>query len=168
MRGKPNAIICKEWDKDILNLINKWKEKDADIILMVGTNEGLDEKALGELILFAGMYNLMSTNHGLDTPNTHIKGSKALEYIFGAPNVLSATARIGMLKFHDGIPSDHCAIIADIHLKQLLHGEIQNTMKTPTKRLHPKFYRQNKSYRERAIKFFTKLNLKDRIKELEL
>eukprot|EP00957_Ditylum_brightwellii_P050833 3854380-Ditylum_brightwellii.AAC.1 len=60
-------------------------------------NEGLDKQALGELISVAEMYDLMSTHHGLHSPNTYIDGSNTKEFIFGTKGILEATKRLGML-----------------------------------------------------------------------
>eukprot|EP00957_Ditylum_brightwellii_P206300 15347742-Ditylum_brightwellii.AAC.1 len=93
MRGNPDAKDRKEWDKTILSCIKQWKNEKAEIVLMVDTYEGLEERVLGELISIARMHNLMGEKHGHQTPNTHIDESRAIEYIFRTKGVDKAAKR---------------------------------------------------------------------------
>eukprot|EP00957_Ditylum_brightwellii_P093104 7088342-Ditylum_brightwellii.AAC.1 len=43
----------KEWDKDMTQLIQEWRQEGAEVSLMVDANVSLEGKALGELIVAA-------------------------------------------------------------------------------------------------------------------
>eukprot|EP00957_Ditylum_brightwellii_P001876 144074-Ditylum_brightwellii.AAC.1 len=53
------------------------------------------------------MYNLMQAKYGMHSPNTHIKGSHTVDFIFVTEDRIDPTKDIGMLPFREGIDSDH-------------------------------------------------------------
>eukprot|EP00957_Ditylum_brightwellii_P181912 13858982-Ditylum_brightwellii.AAC.1 len=88
-------------------LIFQCKIEGAEVCLMVDANEGIDDKAFGDLIAATEMNNIIGAYHGINTPNTHLCGRKAIGFICGTCGVLEATEQTGALKFYGGIFSDH-------------------------------------------------------------
>eukprot|EP00957_Ditylum_brightwellii_P083216 6326844-Ditylum_brightwellii.AAC.2 len=68
MKGKPDAKVRKDWDEGTVSIVKQWKNEKAEIVLMMDANEGLEERALRELISTAGMYDLMGKNTGAKPP----------------------------------------------------------------------------------------------------
>eukprot|EP00957_Ditylum_brightwellii_P135297 10316826-Ditylum_brightwellii.AAC.2 len=74
---------------------------------MVDANSSLDDKAFAPFIAEAGLCDVIGAAHGIDTPNTHAEGSKAINFIFCTPALLPTIRCSGMLRFYDGIHYDH-------------------------------------------------------------
>eukprot|EP00957_Ditylum_brightwellii_P022162 1672443-Ditylum_brightwellii.AAC.1 len=94
---------------------------------MVDANSSLDDKAFAPFIAKADLCNVIGTAHGIDSSNTHAEGSKATNFILCTPPLLPTIRRSGMLRFYDGIHSDHRGIYCDINILQLLQGEVHAT-----------------------------------------
>eukprot|EP00957_Ditylum_brightwellii_P180160 13723210-Ditylum_brightwellii.AAC.1 len=74
---------------------------------MVDVNSSLDDKDFALFIAEAGLCDVIGAAHGIDLPNTHAEGSKAIDFILCTPALLPTIRRSGMLWFYDGIHSDH-------------------------------------------------------------
>eukprot|EP00957_Ditylum_brightwellii_P003797 288423-Ditylum_brightwellii.AAC.1 len=88
-------------------LIFQCKREGAEVCLMVDANKGIDDKAFGDLIAATEMYDIIGAHHGINTPNTHLHGRKAIGFICRTRGELEATEQTGALKFYNGIFSDH-------------------------------------------------------------
>eukprot|EP00957_Ditylum_brightwellii_P038750 2929192-Ditylum_brightwellii.AAC.1 len=53
----------------------------------------------------------------------------------------------GMLRFYDGIHSDHRGIYCDIDIMHLLRGEVHNISERASRRYHTKFKKRGEKYR---------------------
>jgi len=65
-----------------------------------------------------GMNDVVTTQHGHSTPNTHNRGSTPINGIF-LPVHLLLTIQSGYLAFGEGIPSDHRLIWVDLPVEAL-------------------------------------------------
>eukprot|EP00957_Ditylum_brightwellii_P192216 14631424-Ditylum_brightwellii.AAC.1 len=63
----------------------------------------------------------------MHSPNTHIKGSHAVDFIYVTEDGIDPTVKIGMLPFREGINSDHRGFFTNINQNFLLSGEVQHT-----------------------------------------
>lgn len=80
----------KQFDKDLMETLGKWKAEHHEIILLINANEEIGAKpgSLNQTIASAGLIDLISSKHGAKSfPNTYARGSKRIDYIFGSENV---------------------------------------------------------------------------------
>ena len=87
---------------------------------MVDANSGLDAKDFGPFVAKIGLCDIIGGTHGIDTPNTHAEGSQAIDFMLATPNIMNMIKRSGMLRFYDGIHSDHRGIYVDLNILHLL------------------------------------------------
>ena len=67
----------KQWDKDIVKFLHSLP-KDDEKILMIDTNNNLDNRMFGEFVANSGLYNLMSSRYRDNLPLTYIRGKNVL------------------------------------------------------------------------------------------
>eukprot|EP00957_Ditylum_brightwellii_P001856 142810-Ditylum_brightwellii.AAC.1 len=151
----------------MLSLIRKWKKEGAEVALMVDFNSSLEEKDLAEFLAESGMIDLMGSKHGIAGPNTHINGSQAICFLFGAPGLADCINKIGMLAFHDGITSDQRLLYCDFNALALLCGDIHCISQKQWRRLHTKYHKWNHKYRTGVSTVFCDANLVCRAAALE-
>jgi hypothetical protein len=71
------------------------------------------------------MTELIQHKHpDMDEPNTHIRGSKRIDYIFGTHRVTRNCNRAGILTFGIGYHSDHRALFIDIAIENILSTKV--------------------------------------------
>jgi hypothetical protein len=108
-------------DHFIDDIIMQFKEECQDVhhffLFAVDANEALGEKEMG--------INRMCSELGLVDPylhkhndfedfSTHINGSKRIDMILCTPNLLQYISKIGYIKCHETLDSDHRAIFCNI------------------------------------------------------
>jgi hypothetical protein len=72
-----------------------------------------------------GLYDLLANQHNTDEcPNTYIRGTKRIDYIFGTEKVRKHCKSSGILPFCYGYPSDHRAIYVRVDINSILQTEI--------------------------------------------
>jgi hypothetical protein len=102
-----------EFNTDLHKLLKKWRDSDTEIILLINANKEIGTKpgGISSAIARNGLYNLLANQHNTDScPNTYIRGTKRIDYIFGTEKVLKHCKSSGILPFCHGYPSDHRAI----------------------------------------------------------
>eukprot|EP00957_Ditylum_brightwellii_P132432 10098632-Ditylum_brightwellii.AAC.1 len=105
---------------------------EGEVMLLVDANSGLGDKDFAPFIAEVGLWNIIRGRHGINSPNTHVDGSKAIDFIFCSPGIIETVKRSGMLHFHDGIHSDHQGQFCDVNILHLLRGKIYNILSKPT------------------------------------
>ena len=98
------------FDHDLIELIKNWKQNQYEIILMIDANTNILDQKLQKIIRGGQLYDLMAARHGTNSPNTYIRGTHTIDFIFGTENVYNSVQYAGMLPFNAGIISDHRAL----------------------------------------------------------
>eukprot|EP00957_Ditylum_brightwellii_P149688 11398997-Ditylum_brightwellii.AAC.1 len=123
LQGDTNASLRKVFNQDLLEDIRKLRNKGNTIVLGIDAKRDVKEAELSEFLAEAKLYNLMQAKYGMHTPNTHIKGSHAVDFVFVTEDRIGQTEEIGMFPFREGINSDHRGFFININQKFFLSGE---------------------------------------------
>jgi hypothetical protein len=143
-----------EFNNDLNNLLHHWRASDTEIILLIDANEEIGAKpgGISSTITRNALYDLLANQHDTNAcPNTYIRGTKRIDYIFGTEKVLKHCKSSGILPFCHGYPSHHRAIFVRVDMQNILQTEV-NTMESNAARLL-----QSASPRERQ-KFLQELD----------
>ena len=95
------------------------------------------------------MVDIMGANHGMHSPNTYIRGTQTIDYVFGTERVNEAVIQCGMPPFNEGIVTDHRALWVDLDLPRLLHGSLTSPP-TQLSRPQTKNKKQVKAIKEKT------------------
>jgi exonuclease III len=82
---------------------------------MIDANEtiGSNTGGLTDIMVQLNMADMITLHHGTDNePNTHLRGSKRIDYILGTHRVQECCSFSGILSFYNGYASDHRPIYA--------------------------------------------------------
>eukprot|EP00957_Ditylum_brightwellii_P014308 1077030-Ditylum_brightwellii.AAC.1 len=82
MRGEKYPNPRKQWYKDLLPEINKWK-KEEEILLLTDTNSSLNNKDFSKFVTEAGLFDIMGQIHRAGGINSLIKGTKRIYFALG-------------------------------------------------------------------------------------
>jgi hypothetical protein len=133
---EPDPI--KEFYKDLTEQLIKWQHQGYEIILMIDANEVIGSKpgGLTDIAIQLNMADLIALHHGIkNEPNTHIRGSKRIDYILGTQRVQDCCTHSGILPFYNGYASDHRPIYASINLPQLMSDKNVTNLESQAARL---------------------------------
>jgi hypothetical protein len=90
---------------------------------MINANEdvGSTPGGMSLVISLVGLFDLIQVRHQTERyPNTFVRGTKCIDFIFGTENVKQHCVASGILPFGYGYPSDHRAIFARIDISKIL------------------------------------------------
>eukprot|EP00957_Ditylum_brightwellii_P070049 5320168-Ditylum_brightwellii.AAC.1 len=90
----------------MLRQIETWA-KQGKVILLCGTNFGLTDKDFVPFVSASQVFDLIGGRHGVNTPHTHINGSRAILFGLGAAGGTDALEASNMFCYNKGITSDH-------------------------------------------------------------
>eukprot|EP00957_Ditylum_brightwellii_P170815 13001413-Ditylum_brightwellii.AAC.1 len=62
---------------------NKRVEKGGEIILLTDANSKLGDTEFGHFVAEAGLYNILGSQHGVRGTNSHINGTKRIDFALG-------------------------------------------------------------------------------------
>ena len=133
---------------------------------MMDANANLTDHELTKFVRDSYLYDIIGNKHGHNQPQTYIRGTKTIDYMFGTKRVLEATRECGIVPFHEILHSDHCAIYIDIDIPFLLKGVIHYTPKEHNLVLHTKQMKRCKQYREKFTQQIKSSNLYERLQNL--
>jgi hypothetical protein len=105
---------------------------------MIDANESIGSRSGGltDIMTQLNMADLITLHHGIgNEPNTHIRGSKRIDYILGTQRVQDCCTSSGILPFYNGYVSDHRPIFASINLSQLMSDKNITNLDSPAIRL---------------------------------
>jgi hypothetical protein len=122
---KPNPR--KNFIVDLIKEIKKWKLEGAHVILGGDFNKNLGDTidGLSHLMSICTLTGVHAFFHGVsDEPNTYVRGSKHLDYIFATTGVLPFVRSCGIEAFFTTVHSDHRGLFLDIDITALLGGEM--------------------------------------------
>jgi hypothetical protein len=126
--GDRNPDPIKYFYSDLEKQILEWKSQGNEVLMMIDANEFIGDKPGGLTTIFGkmGMTELIRHRHPNATePNTHVRGSKRIDYIFGTQKIRDNCEKAGILPFGVGYQSDHRAIFIEINIKQILNTQVQ-------------------------------------------
>eukprot|EP00957_Ditylum_brightwellii_P163426 12442742-Ditylum_brightwellii.AAC.1 len=63
--------------------------KTGPVMLLCNTHSDILEGDLSSFLSNTGMYDLLATLHGVDSPETYIKGHLTLDYAIGTMNLIT-------------------------------------------------------------------------------
>eukprot|EP00957_Ditylum_brightwellii_P090424 6886071-Ditylum_brightwellii.AAC.1 len=86
MQGKKTLQPRTQWMKDITLHMHKWKNKGE--VMIVNANSGLEDLDFGPFVAEIGICDVLGAIHGQNTPNTHVDGSKTIDFIRCTPSLL--------------------------------------------------------------------------------
>lgn len=116
--GFTNPNPRKQFIDDMIEDIKKWKDKKTEIVLMLDANEAVGEEidGIAKLLEKTQLVDAHERLHGeLPPMNTHISGSKRIDYTFVSPGLIPFIVRGGYLPFYHGFSTDHRAMFIDFH-----------------------------------------------------
>jgi hypothetical protein len=126
-KGQRNPDPIKTFYEDLEEQLLEWKSNNKEIIVMIDANEQIGEKVsrLQDIFRKMEMTELIRYKHPeRDEPNTHIRGTKRIDYIFGTNRVTKNCNRAGILPFGTGYHSDHRALFIDIAIENILSTNV--------------------------------------------
>ena len=86
---------------------------------MLDTNSDLTKKYTVKLLHQTNMYDVMGYMHNTQTPNTYIRGSMSIDFIFATASLLSTIKQASMIWFKDGIQNNHRGLCLDLNYKDV-------------------------------------------------
>eukprot|EP00957_Ditylum_brightwellii_P158486 12063584-Ditylum_brightwellii.AAC.1 len=81
MQGVKNANPWKQWDRDFLAAIRKWKEGRYNVFFMSDLNGSIKDTGISKMLATNKLYGVMQSHHGVNSPKTFINGSCAIDTI---------------------------------------------------------------------------------------
>lgn len=169
-KGVTNPEPIKEFYKDILSTLKHWREQAYEIILMIDANEVIGAKTGGltEIATQINMADLVALHHGSkNEPNTHVRGSKRIDYILGTQRVQDCCTQSGILPFYNGYASDHRPIFARVDLSKLLSDTVTNLESQAARLLSKATPRERQSVIHLVNEHYESQNLYSRLAHLQ-
>lgn len=159
----------KEFLTDFNEVLKKWTSQGHEIILMIDANEeiGCKPGGLGQVLATNGLHDIIANFHDTEEfPNTYLRGTKRIDYIFGTRGVLQNCKACGMLPFCYGYPSDHRAIFIKIDLQNVLSSKIHPTESIASRLIHSATPKEREKFLMELDAHYIAQNLYDRLNEL--
>ena len=97
---------------DIFVLVEDWKKKGIQIILMGDFNSDVSHRKFKEKFDHVGLHEIFCERHG-SQPNTHIRGTNPIDGIFVTSSI--HPSKCGYTEFDWGMHSDHRLLWMDIN-----------------------------------------------------
>ena len=101
-KGLEESDIRKQMIQKLRTFINKLRETQHEVILLIDANESISDKnsRIGKLLSQTQMYDSIFKQYGSNKePNTHIKGPKRIDYIFRTHQISKYRSSSGILPF---------------------------------------------------------------------
>jgi endonuclease/exonuclease/phosphatase family metal-dependent hydrolase len=128
--GIKNPVPRKQFFKDMLELIDKFRLEGFRPVLMMDANEDWvarshprEKDALMKFMRDAQLIDPFFEKFKV-APRTYVEGRHRLDYILIDPALSDAVQRVGYLGNHDGNKSDHTMAFIDFNAKRLFRGII--------------------------------------------
>ena len=115
--------------KELIRFIKKLRKQQHEVILLIDANESITDSnsLIGKLLSQTQICDPIFKQHrSKNQPNTHIKGSKRIDYIFCTQHISQYISSSNILPFDFVTTTDHRALFIDIYLNKY-------TLKTQTK-----------------------------------
>jgi hypothetical protein len=154
---------------DDLEQLRDWRSNGKEII-MIDANESIREKQnqLQDIFQKTEMTELIRYKHpSLDEPNTHIRGSRRIDFIFGTNKVIRNCHRAGIMPFGTGYHSDHRAIFVDISIDNILSAKVTPVNSITARRLVQATPKERTIFLQKANEFMESQNVYQRLQKLK-
>ena len=175
-QGKPMKKCTldprKAFIEDLDNFLKNIQDENHEIILMMGANECMYEKAskIRNVVTKHGLTDIHRLNHGEHESNdwnTYARGSKKIDYIFGSTGVVDWTTRCGIEEFNARIQSDHRGLWIDVDIESLLGGKIPDLTPTQQRGVTGKDPKTTRKFRKELHKYLVDHNFEGRTQEIK-
>jgi len=103
---------------DIMKEMKAWQDGSDHLIVLTDFNDNVTNFSVSSWAMNLSLVEAISWLHPASTPPTYQRGSKPIDRVFIAPQILVLASR-GYLSFGDAILSDHQAIWLDWHLPEV-------------------------------------------------
>eukprot|EP00957_Ditylum_brightwellii_P171592 13063829-Ditylum_brightwellii.AAC.1 len=80
-----------------------------------------------------GLCDIIGTMHGHNSPNTHIEGSKIIDFILGISTPTQTVLKSGILLLYEGIHSNYKGLYCVLNLLKVFRGEIHHILENEPK-----------------------------------
>lgn len=100
-------------------------------------------------------------------PNTHMRGSHRINYIFGTTKVRDNCSKSGILPFGYGYHSDHRAIFAVIQIEKILSSQITTVDTITARKLQQAMPKERDIFLKEANRYLKNQNIYQRLRELK-
>jgi len=103
---------------DLTTQVAQWTLEGDTVIVLADINEDIRTEPITSAFRQMGLRETMTTQHGIQGPNTYNRGTNPIDGIF-IPTHLLQEVTSGYLTFREGIPSNHQALWLDIPIAAL-------------------------------------------------
>eukprot|EP00957_Ditylum_brightwellii_P185188 14102459-Ditylum_brightwellii.AAC.3 len=112
-KGIEQPHLRKQWCTGMIHQIKEWR-KEVEILLLTDANLELGDTEFGDFVAEAGLYDILGFHHGIGKINSHINGTKRIDFAIGTVDLVRTIRYSWMQLFHTEIVSDHGGIFLDI------------------------------------------------------
>jgi len=150
---------------DIAKELQTWQELGDHILLLMDYNDDIESPTVRQWAAQLGLVEAITYLHPTGAPPTYQHGSRPIDGIFAAPQLLAQAAG-GYLSFGDAVPSDHRAIWLDLHLPEICPPQQADHVKPRARRLQCKDPRVVSRYNTVLLDIIMQQNIPDRLSQL--
>eukprot|EP00957_Ditylum_brightwellii_P008366 633227-Ditylum_brightwellii.AAC.1 len=100
-------------------MVNTWKAEGNTVFWMRDANSSLEDDDLAEVLSETELYDIMGSNHCINSPKTHINQSQAIDFYLGTTDALDTVDKAGIMKFNVRIDFDHHGMFIGINQQHL-------------------------------------------------
>eukprot|EP00978_Attheya_sp_CCMP212_P041152 scaffold232309_cov46-Attheya_sp.AAC.1 len=76
----------KQWGDDLAPIIKEWIAQGSEVLLMADANSPLTDVHFSKFMTDTGLFDVLGSLHGMDSPRTYNRGSKTIVKIMGYPD----------------------------------------------------------------------------------
>jgi hypothetical protein len=164
---QPNPI--QQFYDDLEEFLSKCKTSGSEIVLMIDANESIGDKP-GGLTTILGrleLADLVRCKHlNTSEPNTHVRGTTRIDYIFGSKTIQKHCKKAGILPFGIGYMSDHRAIFAELDIDSILSSNVQPVDSIAARKLHQATPKEHNVFLQEADVFMETHGIYEKLKRL--
>eukprot|EP00957_Ditylum_brightwellii_P177718 13537686-Ditylum_brightwellii.AAC.1 len=99
-RGVAKPDPRKQFMEDMTKEVQRMK-REGVVVLATDMNSPLLDKDVSNFLADTGLHDLIGAQHGADSPNTQITGSKTINFIFGSNKLGRCIKKCEMLSFRN-------------------------------------------------------------------
>jgi hypothetical protein len=146
-----------------------WRQDGYEIILLIDANEvmGKNPGGISRILGKTGLYDILQYKHPHEEDiNTHVRGTKQIDYIFGTDLIPNHCHSAGILPFRISYQSDHKALFVEINLEGLMKTKITWIDRVMARNLMQATRKERTTFLERADIHFLNHNLYQHLQKL--
>jgi len=151
---------------DISKEMHLWQDEGDHLIVLTDFNDDVTAAEARAWAADLGLVEAITYLNQAPAPPTYQRGSRPIDGIFLAPQLLIAAAG-GYLAFGDAIPSDHRAIWLDLHFPEICPPHPESYVKPKARRLQCKDPRIVARYNEELLSILNTHHITTRVLQLQ-